>query len=404
MIPVTPYRGKRVAVFGLGRSGIASARALVEGGAAPVCWDDSEKARAAAEAEGLSVVDLSHVEWTGMAALVLAPGVPLTHPAPHWTVRKAQEAGVPVIGDLELFSLVRAQTAPNAPFVAVTGTNGKSTTTALIGHLLTAAGRDVQLGGNIGTAMLSLKPPATGRVHVIECSSYQIETTPSLHPSVGVHLNLSPDHLDRHGTFENYSEVKSRLARASDIAVVGVDDVDSARLADHIAQAGRRVVRISSRQTLADGVTVRDGTVVAIADGAAEPVASIAGIGSLRALHNAQNAAAAVAVVRALGIDNATIARGLRTFPGLAHRMEEVGRRGHVLFVNDSKATNADAAGKALASFNHVYWILGGRPKSDGIDGLDRFFPRVAKAFLIGEAAEGVAAVLVGQVEDEIAG
>ncbi|MGV8839438.1 MAG: UDP-N-acetylmuramoyl-L-alanine--D-glutamate ligase [Bauldia sp.] len=404
MIPATTFRGQRVAVFGLGKSGIASAKSLVAGGAAPVCWDDSEKSRAAAAAEGLTVLDLNDIEWGGMAALVLAPGVPLTHPAPHWTVRKAEEAGVPVIGDLEIFSLERARHAPDAPFVAITGTNGKSTTTALIAHLLVAAGRDVQLGGNIGTATLSLKPPATGRYHVLECSSFQIETAPSVHPSVGVHLNLSPDHLDRHGTFERYASIKAGLAAASDVAVVGVDDVDSARIADHVAQAGGRVIRISQKQTLAHGVTVRDGVVIAVENGAATPIAPLAGIPSLRGAHNAQNATAAVAVLLALGVAKETIAPALKTFPGLPHRMEEVGRRGHVLYVNDSKATNADATGKALASFNHIYWIVGGRPKSDGLTGLDPFFPRIARAFLIGEAAEAFAGVLEGQVPFEIVG
>lgn len=404
MIPATSFRGRRVAVFGLGRSGIASAKSLVAGGAAPVCWDDAEASRAAAAAEGLTVLDLNEIEWSGMAALVLAPGVPLTHPAPHWTVRKAEEAGIPVIGDLEIFSIERARHAPDAPFVAITGTNGKSTTTALIAHLLTAAGRDAQLGGNIGTATLSLEPPATGRFHVLECSSYQIDTAPSLRPTIGILLNISPDHLDRHGTFERYAEVKARLPKASDLAIVGVDDPDCALIADHIDQADGNVVRISQKKTLAHGVTVRDGTIIAVTNGASESIAALGGIPSLRGAHNAQNAAAAVAVMLALGMPREIIAAGLRTFPGLPHRMEEVGRRGHVVYVNDSKATNADATGKALASFNHIYWIVGGRQKTDGLTGLEPYFPKIARAFLIGEAAEAFAGVLEGQLPFEIVG
>src|SRR6516225_5197495 len=224
MTPVTSMRGKRLALFGLGGSGLATAKALAAGGATPVCWDDAQARRDEAQREGLIVEDLKRADWRNFAALVLSPGVPLTHPQPHWTVELAKEAGVEVIGDIELFCRERAAIAPASPFIAITGTNGKSTTTALIAHILHEAGGDVQMGGNIGTPILTLEPPAPSRIHVIECSSFQIDLSPSLAPTISVLLNITPDHLDRHGTMENYATIKERLVAAAQIPVVGVDD------------------------------------------------------------------------------------------------------------------------------------------------------------------------------------
>jgi len=404
MIPVTSFAGKQVALFGLGGSGRATVAALVAGGAKVAAWDDNPDTVRAAEAEGIPVADLRKADWSDFAALVLAPGVPLTHPAPHWTVVSAQAAGVEVIGDIELFCRERRRHCPDAPFIAITGTNGKSTTTALIAHLLKTAGNDVQLGGNIGTAILSLAPPHRGRVHVVECSSFQIDLAPSLDPSIGVLLNLTPDHLDRHGTMENYAAIKERLVAESGTAVVAVDDRLCQAIADRLELAGTRVVRVSARRPLAAGVYANGADIVSVADGASLRVASLTGIGSLRGTHNAQNAAAAIAVARAFGLDREAIVKGLRSFPGLAHRMEEVGRRGRVLFVNDSKATNADATAKALASFAPIYWIAGGKPKEGGIADLVDFFPRIARAYLIGEAAEAFAATLGDAVPHVMSG
>jgi UDP-N-acetylmuramoylalanine--D-glutamate ligase len=224
MTPVTTFAGQTVAVFGLGRSGLAAARALVAGGARVVCADDAAEGRDAATRAVLTVEDLQGADWARFAALVLAPGVPLTHPEPHWTVARARAAGVEIIGDVELYCRERAKTCPGASFLAVTGTNGKSTTTALIAHVLRAAGRDVQVGGNIGTAILELAPPAEDRIHVIEMSSFQIDLTPSLAPTAGVLLNISPDHLDRHGTLEHYAAVKERLVMAAGVSLGGADD------------------------------------------------------------------------------------------------------------------------------------------------------------------------------------
>ncbi|HVV91791.1 MAG TPA: UDP-N-acetylmuramoyl-L-alanine--D-glutamate ligase [Hyphomicrobiales bacterium] len=404
MTPVTAFRGRRVALFGLGGSGLATAKALAAGGAAVVAWDDAAARRDAATGQGIVVGDLASAEWSGFAALVLSPGVPLTHPKPHWTVEKARAAGVEIIGDIELFVRERRAGAPGAPLVAITGTNGKSTTTALIAHILAAAGREVALGGNIGTPILELPPPAPDRVHVIECSSFQIDLAPSLDPTVGVLLNLSEDHLDRHGTMEHYAAIKERLVARADTAIVGVDDALSAAIADRLDAAGVAVRRISAEGPVNGGVFARDTTLIEAADAHQTVVADVAGIRSLRGRHNAQNAAAAVAATLALGLDPAAIAQALPGFPGLPHRMEEVGRDGRVLFVNDSKATNADSAARALASFRGVFWIAGGRPKTGGITSLAAFFPRVAKAYLIGEAAPDFAATLAGAVPAEIAG
>jgi UDP-N-acetylmuramoylalanine--D-glutamate ligase len=407
VIPVTTFAGKKVAVFGLGGSGLASASALLAGGADVIAYDDNEQSVTKANAAGIPTADLRTIDWSRIAALILAPGVPLTHPAPHWSAELANKAAVEVIGDIELFCRERRALSPQAPFVAITGTNGKSTTTALVAHLAACAGMDAQLGGNIGTAILSLAPPGAGRVHVIECSSYQIDLAPTLDPSVGILINLSEDHLDRHGTMEHYAAVKERLVAGvpqDGTAIVGVDDEWCAATADRLQAAGNRVERISVKRMLPDGIYVEAQRIVRADRGTGTPVADLSGIGSLRGQHNAQNAACAVAAALALGLDSATIQAGLRSFPGLAHRMEEVGRRGAVLFVNDSKATNADSAAQALACFADIFWIAGGKPKTGGIEPLRQFFPRIRKAYLIGEAAEEFAATLGDAVPHEIDG
>ena len=407
MIPVTSFAGKKVAVFGLGGSGLASAQALVAGGADVIAFDDNAASVAKAKEAGVATGDLRKIDWSKVSALLLAPGVPLTHPAPHWSAVLAQNAGVEVIGDVELFCRERRRLARHSPFVAITGTNGKSTTTALIHHLLISAGRSAELGGNIGTAVLTLQPPRADHAHVVECSSYQIDLAPTLDPRVGILINVSADHLDRHGTIDHYAAVKERLVagvQADGAAVIGVDDEWCAAAAERLAKSGRTVVRISVRRKLTDGIYAENGAIIRAAAGKAETIASLDGIGSLRGVHNAQNAACAVAAVLALGLDAAAIQRGLRSFPGLVHRMEQVGRKGPVLFVNDSKATNADSTAQALASFNDMFWIAGGKPKAGGITSLESFFPRVRKAYLIGEAAADFARTLDGKVAYESAG
>jgi UDP-N-acetylmuramoylalanine--D-glutamate ligase len=412
VIPVATFAGRKVAVFGLGGSGLVGAQALMAGGADVVASDDNADSLKKAAAAGIPIADLRTLDWSKLAALVLAPGVPLTHPTPHWSVELAHKSGVPVIGDIELFCRERRRLAPGASFVAITGTNGKSTTTALTAHLAASAGMDAQLGGNIGTAILSLAPPqaadiAPTRVHVIECSSYQIDLAQSLDPSIGILINLSEDHLDRHGTMAHYAGVKARLVAgvpAGGTTIVGVDDEWCLAIADRLAQSGKPVVRISVRGALADGIYAEGSRIMRAVAGKAVPIADLSGIGSLRGMHNAQNAACAAAAALALGLSPQAIQIGSRSFPGLAHRMEEVGHAGNVLFVNDSKATNADSAAQALVCFDDIFWIAGGKPKSGGIEPLRGFFPRIGKAYLIGEAAEEFAATLGSAVPYEITG
>ena len=407
MVPVTAFAGKKVAIFGLGGSGVASASALLAGGTDVICWDDSAEAVAKATSAGIPSGDLRQVDWKRISALVLAPGVPLTHPAPHWTVRLARAAGVEVIGDIELFCRERRARAATAPFIAITGTNGKSTTTALVAHLLRSAGRDAEIGGNIGTAILSLAPPDQTRAHVVECSSYQIDLAPTLDPSVGILLNITEDHLDRHGTLAHYAAVKERLVtgvQEEGVAIIGVDDAWCAAVADRIERAGKKLARVSVRRPLPVGLYVENESIMRAADGGACAIAKIGGIGSLRGMHNAQNAACAAGAALALGLSAQAIQRGLASFPGLAHRMEEVGRKARVLFVNDSKATNADSAAQALACFSDIFWIAGGRAKTGGIASLGSFFPRIRKAYLIGEAATDFAAELEGRVPHAVVG
>ncbi|MBB4234408.1 UDP-N-acetylmuramoyl-L-alanine--D-glutamate ligase [Rhizobium esperanzae] len=404
MIPVTTLKDRKVALFGLGGSGLATARALVAGGADVTAWDDNPDSVAKAAAEGIRTEDLHTIDWSQQALFVLSPGVPLTHPKPHWTVDLARAAGVDIVGDVELFVRERRAHAPDCPFIAITGTNGKSTTTALIAHILKSSGYDTQLGGNIGTAILTLDPPKAGRYYVVECSSYQIDLAPTLNPSAGILLNLTPDHLDRHGTMQHYADVKERLVAGSDTAIVGIDDSHSALIADRVERAGVKVVRISRRNVVASGIYAEGSKLVQAGGGAMLPFADLDGIQTLRGSHNAQNAAAAVAACLAVGVSADDIRAGLASFPGLKHRMQPVGKRGRVVFVNDSKATNADAAAPALSSYERIYWIAGGLPKSGGITTLAPYFPRIAKAYLIGEAAAEFAATLGEAVPYEISG
>src|SRR5580692_1819991 len=316
MIPVTSFAGKTVAVFGLGGSGLASCHALRAGGAEVIAGDDGAEKLAEAARAHFVTMDLRKASWANFAALVLTPGAPLTHPSPHWSVLMAREAGVEVIGDIELFCRERRRHAPDAPFVAITGTNGKSTTTALIAHLMKVAGYDTQMGGNIGTAILSLEPARMGRVHVIEMSSYQIDLTPSLDPTVGILINISEDHIDRHGTLEHYAAVKERLVAGvqnQGTSIIGVDDIYCRNIADRLDRAGKRVVRVSVKNPLADGVYVEHETIVKASGAARSEVARIGGIGSLRGLHNAQNAACASAAVLALGVGGDVLQSGLRS-------------------------------------------------------------------------------------------
>lgn len=396
MIPVSIFAGASVAVVGAGLSGLATARALIEGGARVVIWDDHPAAREAATAAGLEVKDLSAEDFSGFAALVLAPGIPLTHPEPHWSVQKARAAGVEVIGDVELFFRQRETSGQECKVVAITGTNGKSTTTALTAHLLAAAGKSIALGGNFGKPVLDLEPFEPDRIYVLELSSYQIDLTPSLRPDAAALLNITPDHLDRHGTLAAYAGIKARIfqqLRSDATAVVGIDD-EPCRVIAETLQGPFEVKCVRVGGAVENGVWASDSVLVEIEGGKEVARADLTGIGSLRGAHNWQNAATAYALARSQGVQMPVLQLGLKSFAGLAHRMEQVARIGNVLFVNDSKATNADAAGKALGSFEDIYWIVGGVPKEGGLAGLEPFYPRISRAYLIGDAADAFACQL----------
>ena len=416
--PLTHARSRRYAVFGLARSGIATAKALRDSGATVACWDDGEASRTTAARQGLPLVDLTTADWSAFQSLVLAPGVPLTHPVPHWTVGKAKAARVEIVGDIELFFRERAHTCPDSPVVAITGTNGKSTTTALIAHILREAGHDVAMGGNIGVGVLALPPPAKERVHVLELSSFQIDLTPTLNPTVGVLLNITPDHLDRHGTMEAYAAIKGRVVANADLAIIGIDDGFDDGLTGRVYHAlahsqtptsafARKPhpqmtgVLYHGEQTLRRAISL-DGGAHACMD---EILVNLNGVATLRGAHNMENAAAAFLACEWLQVPHDEIGRAMKSFPGLPHRMEQIGRIGKTLLINDSKATNADSTDKALSSFpGDIFWIVGGVQKEGGIAPLAPYFGRVAKAYLIGKSSPEFAATLAGKVPCEDCG
>lgn len=410
MIPITEYAGKDVAVYGLGRTGLAAARALKAGKARVHAWDDSEETRAKAEAAGIPLSDLNKRDWQSFAALVLSPGIPYRFPQPHRLVRLAQMTNVPVVGDMELFARAVQKLPERArpKVIGITGTNGKSTTTALIGHILKECGMDARIGGNIGTGVLDMAPLHANAYYVLELSSYQLDLVKSLHCDVAVFLNISPDHLDRHGGMKGYVDAKRRIflnQQPGDTAVIAVDDTITQTLAmDLAARGGVRVSQVSSEFALGRGVSAVNGNLFDSLGGNAVKVGDLSEAPALPGRHNFQNAAAAYAACRALGIDPARIYAAIRTFPGLAHRMEQVGEIEGVRFVNDSKATNAQAAEQALRAYSKVYWIAGGVPKAEGIGPLSPLFNRVAKAYLIGDAADAFARTLDGAAEYEKCG
>ena len=398
MIDLGFFQGLPVAVLGLGRSGLSAARALVAAGAEVWAWDDSEDRRAAARAEGIPLVDLYTCNWRELTSLVLSPGIPHTHPAPHPVATLAREHGCEIIGDIEL--LARAQR--NARFIGVTGTNGKSTTTALIGHILALAAREVAVGGNLGTPALDLDPLDADGTYVLEMSSYQLELTVSITFDVAVLLNISPDHLDRHGGVDGYIAAKRQIFHRQTkprTAVVGSDDDICRGMYDTLKAADEQtVIPVSGRTRCPGGVYVLDRVLYDDTDGAAVPAIDLGECPALPGVHNWQNAAAAYAACKAIGVARPVIAACLRSFPGLAHRQERVAVIDGIAYINDSKATNADAAGKALACYDAIYWIAGGRAKNGGLTGLEPFYPRIAHAFLIGEAEAGFADALAGKV------
>lgn len=416
MIPVRGHEGQIVAVLGLGRSGRATAAALKAGGAQVIAWDDGPSGREAAEAEGIDLRDLTRASaYEGVSLLVTSPGIPHLYPAPHAAIAAAWDAGVPVDNDIGLFFRSYAtedfdqfDTLPRV--VAITGSNGKSTTSALVHHILIENGRPAQLAGNIGRGVLDLDPPHDGEVVVLELSSYQTELARALTPDIAVLTNLSPDHLDRHAGPGGYFAAKRRLFSEGgpDRAVIGVDENEGRYLANQlaIAAADDRVIAISSGRKLTGpgwNVFARKGFLSEYRKGRQVASVDLRDIPGLPGAHNHQNACAAWSVARALGLGPRGIEAALRSYSGLPHRSQRVAERDGVAFVNDSKATNVDAAAKALAAFPRIRWICGGLEKEGGLSGLGEGLANVAKAYVIGREAEAFAVKLSG-VEAEVCG
>lgn len=398
MILVPSLGGKKVVVMGLGKSGTATARALTASGAQVTAWDDGEAARKAAAAAGVIVAEPN---LEGVDLVVWSPGIPHTHPADkaHPLAAQARAAGIPVVCDVEL--LARAK--PANAMLAVTGTNGKSTTTTLLAHVLAACGRDVAAGGNLGIPALDMADLGTEGHYVLELSSYQLELVETLSLKAGVLLNITPDHLGRHGGMGGYVAAKRRLfdrLAPGGVAVIGIDDDYCEGMAAALEDAGLTVIRISAEQTLAQGISAADG--ILRVDGV--PLADLRTIARLPGRHNWQNACAVFALARADGLEPQAIAAAIATYPGLAHRQELIAQFGGVTYVNDSKATNADATEKALVCYDNIHWILGGQPKEGGIDSLVPHFGRIKHAYLIGDAAEDFAQVLEGRVPYTLSG
>jgi len=394
--------GQTVAVMGLGKSGASTLHALAKAGVKAIAWDDQAQARNEAIHDGFMVADLLEADWGSIDLLVWSPGIPHVHPKPHPVAVAARRHGVPLVCDVELLS--RANLA--ARYVGITGTNGKSTTTTLTGHLL--AQSNVAVGGNLGTPALDLPPLSLDGTYVLELSSYQLELLDQSRFDIAVLLNITPDHLARHGGMEGYIEAKSSLfsrLRADGIAIIGVDDEPCRQIHEALSHRKNITVRpISAERFVGGGISAVDGILVDDSEGRAEKILDLTQIASLPGRHNWQNACAAYAVAKGCGLSVEQIVAQMKSYPGLHHRQELVAIIDGVRYVNDSKATNADAAEKAMVCYDNIYWIAGGQAKEGGIDSLAPLFPRVRRAFLIGEAARAFGDTLDGKVAVEQSG
>ncbi len=410
MILLPQYKNTFVGVFGLGKSGLSTVEALAESGAAVCAWDDHETGRAECQEKlghMATLIPIERWEWKDLSALFLAPGVPLTHPAPHPVVQRALANGVPIKGDIELLY----EACPEAVKIGITGTNGKSTTTALVGHLLKTAGQKCEVGGNLGTPVLTFDPLVAGEgAYVLELSSYQLDLLVRAKMQIAVLLNITPDHLDRHGGIEGYIAAKEKIFAGqgpADVAVIGVDDAPSRAMYErikagkHLPQGahGPRVIPISVREEIKGGIWVSEGVIYDAMEKNAPAQIDISDVPTLQGRHNWQNAAAAYAVARAMGIPPREIAQGLKTFPGLKHRMEIAATVDGVRFVNDSKATNPEAAAQALAAYKQIYWIAGGKAKTENLEAVEPFYEHVHRAYLIGSSEELFAELLEGKLD-----
>lgn len=385
--------GKPVLVFGLGRTGLSVIKALKKAGAVIVAGDDNAQNLSLVKGMGVELLEGNERAFSDYAFLLLSPGIPLTHPQPHDIVLKAQAADIDIICDIELFYRI----FPDRKTIGVTGTNGKSTSTTLMHHILQECGKSAQLGGNIGTAVFDLDISDENSWIILEISSFQIDLCPTFRPDISVILNLTPDHIDRHGDIEHYMEVKERIIELSksstdNLAIICSDDDHTQRIYDRAKDlALRDVIEVSTLKSLSDGVYVADEWLYDASKEDEIKIGDLSTISSLRGIHNYQNAACAYAVLRNVGIASEDIWRAMNSFRGLNHRQYLVRTMNGVSYVNDSKSTNAASAAVALGCRQNVYWIVGGRQKKTGLDGLESFFTHVKHVFLIGESTEDFA-------------
>lgn len=402
MIDLSHLRGKTIAVLGLGKSGLASVKALINAGAVVWAWDDNASSREQIEPLGLVPINLNECDWTEPDMLVISPGIPSTFPTPHPAAEKARRAGKPIICDVELLCIAQ----PDVPTLAITGTNGKSTTTALTAHIIAEAGIKTQAGGNLGNAALGLEPSTADDCLVLELSSYQLELMAHAQFDACALLNITPDHLDRHGGLDGYIGAKRQIfarAKGPKWAIISVDDEPCARMAVELArEGGRHIIEVSVKTPVDHGIYVdHEGWLIDDTTGANTRILDLNTVTHMPGRHNWQNIAFAYGLCRARGVDATRIIDGVMSFPGLAHRQERLGDINGVVFVNDSKATNAEASAKALSAYRNIYWIVGGKPKEGGIAGLEEFYPNIKKAYLIGAATNEFAIALDGDLSWE---
>lgn len=401
MINLDFAKGKIIVVFGLGKAGISSVKALSFNDADVIACDDSEtsmQAVAGLNLKGVKTQHLDLIDWNEVDLLVLSPGVPFTHPQPHKVVQLAKSKGCEIICDIELLYLANT----DSRFVGITGTNGKSTTTALIGHILQSCGLNCSVGGNIGIAAMELENLGGDGTYVIEMSSYQLDLIRQTRFNISVWLNITPDHLDRHGGIEGYVRAKKHIydeQSTGDVAIISVDDTYSKIVYEELKKQSKisNIIPISVEGMLENGISINDGMLI---DNENDSIQiEIEDIKTLQGKHNAQNIAAAYAVAKHCGVGLNDFIQAINNFAGLPHRMQYVKEDKGVLYINDSKATNAEAASKALGTYDNIYWILGGVPKAGGIEELSEYYPKIKNAYLIGEAKDEFACTLEGKVD-----
>jgi UDP-N-acetylmuramoylalanine--D-glutamate ligase len=401
MLAAKSFSGKRVAVMGLARSGQSVVSALKAGGAKIIAWDDNYLKCKEAEVLGAEIKDLTKENLSYFDALVLSPGIPHSYPKPHVVVERARNANIPIIGDVEIFS----NNCEKFEIIGITGTNGKSTTTALVGHILSCAGISCEVGGNIGRPVLEFNRTRNMRISVLELSSYQLELAPSLICKIGVLLNISPDHLDRHGSMQGYVDAKFRIIESladNAVAIIGVDDPETSEIRKNLDKKKYKNISIrpiSSQHIPKGGVGAIDGCIVSDFNSERTFIVDLNDSQIFPGLHNQQNVAAATAVALSVGVNINDIKAGILSFKGLPHRQEVIGSLRNVTFINDSKATNADATARALGCYKSIFWIAGGLSKKGGITSLEEYFYKIKHAYLIGDAAEEFSQTLLGKVD-----